>query len=210
MDPLSCSDSEGVVSANFVLCAESNDLSKAVFKKNTEDNFWLSLSTIGSAQLIVPWKMCILWCLVEFKPHHSSDGCGNPIAGIDIFFSWLLLNDRLDTPNILRRKKRCLSDYSCVLCNGNFGETLEHMLAHCTFSQWCWCLTLGPLVFCNFDMVQDGRQRFSSPISKEIFILVTWTIRCHRKSIVFNAAVPSLGRWKQAFKSKFCSAVCTK
>lgn len=54
MDPLSCSDSESVVSANFVLCAESKDLSKAVSKKNTEDNFWLSLSTIGSAQLIVP------------------------------------------------------------------------------------------------------------------------------------------------------------
>ena len=46
------------------------------------------------------------------------------------------LDDCLDTPNILIRKNMDLSDYSCVLCNGNFEETLEHIV-HCTFSQWC-------------------------------------------------------------------------
>jgi len=40
-------------------------------------------------------------------------------------FTWLLLMDRLNTRNILKRKKQKLEgdNYNCVLCNRNMEET---------------------------------------------------------------------------------------
>ena len=49
------------------------------------------------------------------------------------FFFWLLLRDRLNTRNILRRKNRTIDDYSCVLCKSGSEETLEHLFFHLSF-----------------------------------------------------------------------------
>ena len=54
-----------------------------------------------------------------------------------IFF-WLLLRDRLNTRNILRRENKILDDYNCVLCNSRCEETLFHLFFSCPFSQDCW------------------------------------------------------------------------
>lgn len=35
------------------------------------------------------------------------------------FFSWLLLNDKLNTRNMLRRRNKFLEDYSCIMCSNN-------------------------------------------------------------------------------------------
>jgi hypothetical protein len=43
------------------------------------------------------------------------------------FFAWLPLNDRLNTRNMLRRRKQFLQEgYSYVLCHGSVKETMEH------------------------------------------------------------------------------------
>jgi hypothetical protein len=47
------------------------------------------------------------------------------------FFAWLL-NDKLNTRNILRRRKKFLEDYRCVMCQGNMEETLEHLFFDCS------------------------------------------------------------------------------
>jgi len=46
--------------------------------------------------------------------------------------------DRLNTRNILKRKKHKLegNNYNCVLCSNNVEETAFH----CPFSQACWRL----------------------------------------------------------------------
>jgi hypothetical protein len=49
-------------------------------------------------------------------------------------FFWLLLHDRLNTRNLLRRKRRILDDYSCVLCQTATEETLQHLFFLCPFS----------------------------------------------------------------------------
>jgi hypothetical protein len=43
------------------------------------------------------------------------------------FFFWLLLKDRLNTKNILRRKIMWLPNYNYVLCVENLEETLAHL-----------------------------------------------------------------------------------
>jgi hypothetical protein len=54
------------------------------------------------------------------------------------FFFWLLLMDRLNTRNLLKRKNRHLDDYNCVLCNTNTEETCFHLFFTCPFSAACW------------------------------------------------------------------------
>lgn len=55
------------------------------------------------------------------------------------FFAWLLLNDRLNTRNMLRRRKKFLEEgYNCVLCQLGVEETIEHIFFDCTLSVRRW------------------------------------------------------------------------
>lgn len=94
------------------------------------------------------------------------------------FFFWLLLRDRLNTRNLLRRKNMELEDYNCVLCNTDCEETSFHLFFECPFSTACWNTipinwntSMQPL-----DMVIDARTAFGSPTFREIFITTCWTI----------------------------------
>jgi hypothetical protein len=49
------------------------------------------------------------------------------------FFAWLHLNDRLNTRNILGRRKKVLEEgYNCVLCHEGIEETSEHLFFECS------------------------------------------------------------------------------
>jgi hypothetical protein len=59
------------------------------------------------------------------------------------FFSWLLLNDRLNTRNILRRRRKVLDEgYNCVMCHNSEEETDAHLLFSCPAAVNRW-FTLG-------------------------------------------------------------------
>lgn len=68
-------------------------------------------------------------------------------------FFWLLIQDRLGTRNILRRKHMHLQSYLCVLCNENVEETVEHLFLHCAFASSCWNL-IGLAVQQNHEPLQ--------------------------------------------------------
>jgi hypothetical protein len=53
-----------------------------------------------------------------------------------IFFGWLLFCDRLNTWNMLRRKRKALDDYSCALCSFNLDESLEHIVGGNWAQRW--------------------------------------------------------------------------
>lgn len=85
------------------------------------------------------------------------------------FFFWLLLRDRLNTRNLLRRKNMILDDYNCVLCNPGCEETSFHLFFECTFSQDCWSsipiawnTNLQPL-----DMIIEARTVFGYVLFRE-------------------------------------------
>lgn len=127
------------------------------------------------------------------------------------FFFWLLLRDRLNTRNLLRRKNRNLNAFTCVLCNHNIEEDLFHLFFGCTFSQNCWSflhiawdLNLAPL-----DMVIEARRYFGHVIFREILIAACWSIWKMRNSIIFDNETCSFQRWKIIFKIEF-GLVCIK
>lgn len=57
----------------------------------------------------------------------------NDCKGHHKFFFWLLLHDRLNTRNIMRRKNHHLDSYDCVLCNRHTKETVDHVFFHMPF-----------------------------------------------------------------------------
>ena len=84
-------------------------------------------------------------------------------------YSLSMLMDRLNTRNILKRKKHKLEgkNYNCVLCNQNVEETALHLFFTCPFSQACW-QHLGVqwnLAVYFFHMLLQAKQGFSHPFS---------------------------------------------
>jgi hypothetical protein len=77
---------------------------------------------IGQAQAPAPfqwlWKSC---CQGKYK-----------------LFFWLLLNARLNTRNLRRRKRMNFQSVNCVLCSQGAEETLKHLFFKCEFAQSCW------------------------------------------------------------------------
>ena len=55
-------------------------------------------------------------------------------------FFWLLLKDRLNTRELLKRKNMALEDYNCVLYHNVVQETLDHLFLNCAFTRNCWSL----------------------------------------------------------------------
>ena len=53
-------------------------------------------------------------------------------------FFWFLLQDRLNTRDLLRRRNKDLPDYNYVCCPNSIQETLVHLVIHCPFAQNCW------------------------------------------------------------------------
>jgi hypothetical protein len=102
--------------------------------------------------------------------------CSNKIK----VFTWLLMMDRLNVRNILKRKHFKIEgdDYSCPLCRQNREETTFHLLFLCPFSRECW-RQLGFHWEFNLSfhqMMHAARIQDSNPFFMEIFMLGAWLI----------------------------------
>jgi hypothetical protein len=121
-------------------------------------------------------------------------------------FTWLLLMDRLNTRNILRRKNFAIqgSNYSCVLCNSNTEETAYHLFFGCCFSQQCWQL-IGfqwntSLPF--FEMLSASRNNFNRQFFMEVFIISAWSIWKQRNGLIFDGRPPTSSNWRNNFREE--------
>lgn len=126
------------------------------------------------------------------------------------FFFWLLLVDRLNTRDILKRKNRQLSSYNCAFCNST-EETCFHLFFSCQISTLCWNainihwdLNLPPL-----DMMCAARNAFNSSIFRELVITACWIIQKSRNAIIFEGKSFNLDIWKRTFREEV-GLVCIK
>jgi hypothetical protein len=120
------------------------------------------------------------------------------------FFFWLLIRDRLNTRNLLRRKNRVLQSYNCVLCDSGAEETLFHLFFDCSFSRDCWNALhiFWDDSLDRLDMIIEARRLFGHNIFREIVITACWIIWKTRNGIIFYHGDRNFNRWKCHFKDE--------
>jgi ubiquitin C-terminal hydrolase len=117
----------------------------------------------------------------------------------------LLRNDRLNTRNLLRRKRFNIPTINCIMCNKGVEETMKHLLFECEFAQLCWTALhiVWDLSLVVDDMIIEGKRNFGNICYMEVIILATWAIRIHRNNFIFNSEAISFARWKKNFRELF-------
>jgi hypothetical protein len=121
------------------------------------------------------------------------------------FFAWLLLNDRLNTRNMLRRRHKHLDEgYSCALCLDNVEETLEHLFFECStaVSRWFCIGFVWDMQGSIFQMIERQRSMLQLPFFMEVFMIAAWCIWNERNAWIFNGKTPSLAAWKLSFANE--------
>lgn len=90
------------------------------------------------------------------------------------FFAWLLLNDRLNTINILKRRNKVQEEgYNCTLCPLDVEEFMDCPSA---ISRW---YSLGISWDENPNVhhkIYIAKQQFTQPYFMEMFMIVAWII----------------------------------
>ena len=102
-------------------------------------------------------------------------------------FFWMLLHDRVNTRNLLRRKSFVLEEYKCVVLSCQQEETLHHLFWGCQFSRNCWdfiCPQRSPNLSV-LEAFQDLKDKLRVPFFMEIIIPGSWAIWIVRNSKIF-------------------------
>ena len=121
-------------------------------------------------------------------------------------FGWLLLSDRLNTRNMLKRRHYNIGDnHGCILCGSTEEETIEHMIFTCHFSVTCWD-TLNIHWTTNGDRlnwINDAKTAWNNPMFMEIFLYASWSLWKERNNKHFRRINPPLGSWARRFTEDF-------
>lgn len=121
------------------------------------------------------------------------------------FFAWRLLNDRLNSRNMLRKRNKFLEEgYNCALCQNSMEETIEHLFFDCPSAATRWFI-LGIVWEENVSIhekIYIAKGDFQHPFFMEIFLIGAWCLWNERNNLIFNRKVPSLSSWKATFKKE--------
>jgi hypothetical protein len=117
-------------------------------------------------------------------------------------FAWLLLSDRLNTRDLLKRRHwKVTEDEHCVLCPGRIFEDRIHLFFECTFSSRIWnYLQIDWEGDDDMQVVLNkARRSFAQPFFMEVIILACWNIWLIRNGKIFSAEKSSFIKWKAKF-----------
>jgi hypothetical protein len=123
---------------------------------------------------------------------------------IKIFF-WLLLQDRLNTRELLSRKNFQIPSLLCALCDDANIEDFIHLFFACDFSQrFWWNLNIEwntelPIM----DLLMDGKRRHDFSCFKEILLTGCWTLWNQRNRIIFDGEQCAMQYSLHFFKDLF-------
>ena len=113
----------------------------------------------------------------------------------------MLLQDRLSTRNILRRKHMELDSYNCELCSLGVEESTDHLFLHCPFAQHCWGMIklTTSLHSGTLENFHDLKGQIGSQFFMVTIILMCWTIWLARNEIIFNGNQLNLQDCRRTF-----------
>jgi hypothetical protein len=117
-------------------------------------------------------------------------------------FYWLLLQNRLNTRSMLRRRHMIMDSYVCEPCLRQVDESNRHLFFRCSFAKNCWS-QIGVTVptWLRPDRATKHIKRsLDVPFSMEIIMLMTWCIWRERNAWLFSNLDPSAEHCKAVFK----------
>jgi hypothetical protein len=119
-------------------------------------------------------------------------------------FFWLLLHDRLNTRNMLRRKNMALPSFECVLCSLHAEETLEHLFLECPFAQTAWgLLNLNLPLGSHFEVLESFKAQLGVNFFMDIIIMLSWCIWMERNDFIFKEKQSAIASVGDRFKKEF-------
>jgi hypothetical protein len=124
-------------------------------------------------------------------------------------FFWLLLQNRLNTRVILRRRNMALESYTCELCIRQREETLSHLFLRCPFAKNCW-LQIGvslPTWVRPKRATTYIKTILGVPFRMEIIVLMCWSIWKERNGWIFSNEDPSVSHCMIMFKNDFALVI---
>ena len=121
------------------------------------------------------------------------------------FFSWLLVQRRIHTRDVLLRKCIVAAVHAgCPLCAAPL-ETADHMLFACPFSIVCWekIDIAWPEFDSRLDLIAQTNESEHRPLFMEIFLTGAWSLWKERNNKHFRGVNPSTDSWLTHFKGDF-------
>ena len=99
-----------------------------------------------------------------------------------------MLNDRINTCDLLTRNSMHLDSTKCVLCNVEDMEDITHLLFSCPFSQgFWWNIGIEWNTDMNIhDMIIDAKQRYHLSYFIKIMIVGCRCISNQRNGLIFE------------------------
>jgi hypothetical protein len=120
-------------------------------------------------------------------------------------FFWLILQDRLNTRGLLKRRNMQLDSYTCELCILQKEEGIRHLFFGYAFAKNCWA-TIGVVIpsWLRPDRAtRHLRIKLSVPFAMEIIITMCWSIWLERNAWIFNNVAPEVQKCQANFKKEF-------
>ena len=110
-------------------------------------------------------------------------------------FAWLMLVDRINTRDMLRRRKFNIGTvFTCLLCDSGCDETRNHLFFECAFGTSCWD-RLGIHWDINLPvegMSERARRDSQGALFTEAVILGAWNIWKIRNRKLFDHVQPEV------------------
>jgi hypothetical protein len=120
------------------------------------------------------------------------------------FFFWLLLQNRLNTRGMLKRRKMELDSYTCENCILQKEETLYHLFLRCSFAKRCW-QSIGitaPHISNPKRAVNRIKRQLHISWFMEVIVLMAWSIWKCRNGWIFENIPPTVQLCRELFKKE--------
>ena len=114
-----------------------------------------------------------------------------------------MIQDRVNTRDLLTRKKIHVETTSFVLCDDSVLETMPHLFFSCKFSMEFWN-KLGESwdIELQFnDMIMDAKNRSGNNFFKIAMMAGCWSLWNHRNKIIFDNEQRSMNTCSAFFKA---------
>lgn len=120
-------------------------------------------------------------------------------------FGWLLLVDRLNTKDMLqRRRSNVQSGINCVMCRENQRETRDHLFFECEFAKQCW-IQFGIAWEGNLnvtDRIQVVKHVLGNPFYMDVFFIAALELWKLWNVVIFDNQHGTHQIWIECFEEQ--------